>query len=353
MNKNISNELEELYLNNPSVGELLDKLRNNKKLLYELIETRNLSIVNSKNETINDLMKVRNILKNEMLDKIISLARMEDSVYILGHNNPDCDSMFSSFLLKEILVSLGINAHFCILDKNYDLADCDKKIVEEYIPEYPEVISDVTNKKFILVDHNTLDGIPKNNVIGAFDHHRISYQVDNLIEMEYASTGLLLYELFKQRFTFLCPNKLLVALTVFTDTNYLCSTRYKEDDELLFNDLNLSINVKYFRKNFFQITDFSKGIDNVINNNKKEYDYNGTNITRILIDSYNKQYNDYYNEYLSYISNLNGNYLLIWCNYEDMSTHVYYNDKTYEYDKIMSSTYLVLNDLECKKKTLK
>ena len=353
MNKSISKYLEELYLNSDSEEILLDSLRNNKKLLYELIETRDLSIVNSKNESINELMYARNILRDEILDNIISLARNEDEVYILGHNNPDCDSMFSSYLLKEILVSLGVNAHFCILDNNYTLVSSDKKIIEDYLKEYPEVISDITNKKFILVDHNTLDGIPKNNVIGAIDHHKISYQVDNLIEMEYASTGLLICNLFKDRFNFLHPYNLLVGLTVFCDTNYLCSTRYKEDDKLLFESIKLDIDVKKYRDKYFQITDFNKSIDSVINNNKKEYDYNGTSIIRILIDSYNKQYNDYYNEYINYISNLNGNYLLIWCNYEDMNTHIYYNGKIYEYDKIISSTYIVLNDLESNKCIIK
>ena len=349
----VSSDLLELYNSSSNIDILLNNFRNNKELLYKLIETRNLNIVDKNKKSLNDLMKVRNILKNEILDRIIDLARKEDDVYILGHNNPDCDSMFSSYLLEEILKGLGINAHACILSENYNLADCDSDIIVDYLPEVPEIINSVDDKKFILVDHNTLDGIPKENVIGAFDHHRISNQVDNLIEMEYASTALLIYDLFKSRFTFLCPNKLLVALSVYCDTNYLCSSRFKEDDEYLFNELNLSINVKYFRKHYFKISDFSKGIEYILNNNIKRYDYNGISINRILIDSYNKEYENYYNEYISYISNLDDSYLVIWCNYEDMTTHVYYKGKTTIYDKIISSTYLVLSDLESKKMTLK
>ena len=185
----VSSDLLELYNSSSNIDILLNNFRNNKELLYKLIETRNLNIVDKNKKSLNDLMKVRNILKNEILDRIIDLARKEDDVYILGHNNPDCDSMFSSYLLEEILKGLGINAHACILSENYNLADCDSDIIVDYLPEVPEIINSVDDKKFILVDHNTLDGIPKENVIGAFDHHRISNQVDNLIEMEYASTA--------------------------------------------------------------------------------------------------------------------------------------------------------------------
>ena len=75
MNKSISKYLEELYLNSDSEEILLDSLRNNKKLLYELIETRDLSIVNSKNESINELMYARNILRDEILDNICILSK--------------------------------------------------------------------------------------------------------------------------------------------------------------------------------------------------------------------------------------------------------------------------------------
>lgn len=347
---------------------VLEKFRQNKDILHKLIETRNEIIIektedeyfwgigkdnSGENQFGKILMKARDILKREILDRIIDNCKKEKDVYILGHNNPDCDSMFSSILLKNILSSMGINAHFCILDKNYDLASCDKKIIEEYIPEYPEVISDTTNKKFILVDHNTLDGIPKENVIGAFDHHIISNEVDDLIEIEISSTGLLLYDLFRDRYNFYGPNSLYVGLTVLCDTNYLCSTRFSKEDEELFNSLKLNINVKYFRKNYFQTTDLSKGIDFVIKNCIKNYNYNGNNINRIVVDTYNKEYYELFDEYASYVSKLNGNWLLMWCNYEDMITKVWYKGNIYTYDKLITSTYMIFQDLESKGKIKK
>ena len=341
---------------------VLEKFRQNKDILLKLIETRELEIIektedeyfwgagrdnSGKNEFGKILMKARTILKKEIIDRIINSC---DEVYILGHNHPDCDSIFSSLLLKNILVSLGKKAHFCILDTNYELAQCDEKIIIDYLPEQPEIISDVTDKKFILVDHNTLDGIPKENVVGAFDHHIISNQVENLIEMEYASTGLVIYNEFKNLYNFSGFEKFLVALTVLADTNYLCSSRFKEDDKLLYDSLNLDIDSREYQLKYFMTTDFSKGIEYVINNNLKKYNYDGISISRISIDSYNY---DNIDEYVEYISSLEGNWLLIWCNYDNMTTKVWYKGNLYTYDKLIGSTYVILKDLENKGKIKK
>ena len=150
--------------------------------IYTLIEDRS-----QKNN------KLRNKLIQNIIDNILKLCKGKD-VYILGHNNPDADSIISSYILNNIFNSMNINSHFSILDKNYDYTFHDKKLLEDNFKYQPEVVND-KDKYFILVDHNDLQGLKKDAVLGAFDHHIIKYEIDNILEIEYASTSLLLYDL--------------------------------------------------------------------------------------------------------------------------------------------------------------
>lgn len=338
---------------------LYEKFNQNRDILYKLIETRNEVIIEKttkenywgigpNNDGENHygliLMKVRDRLKKELLHTIINNCGEE--IYILGHNNPDCDSLFSSILLRNILSKFNIKSHFCILDKGYDYNLNDIKLINDYLKEKPEVLSDTKNKKFLLVDHNTLDEIDKDSVIGCIDHHIMSNQVYNTLEIEYASTGLFIYDLFKDIYNFSKEEKLLIGLTVLADTEYLCSTRYKKEDKVLFDSLNLNIDTKKLQNKYFVTTDFSKSIIDNISNNLKKYNRNDKIINRVLIISYTNDKNNYLDKYVEYINNLDENYLLIWADYENLNTTIYFDNNIYTLDYLTTSTYIVFKYLE-------
>lgn len=338
-----------------------EKFKQNKDIMYKLIETRDEIIIEKtikenywgigpNNDGENNfgkiLMSVREQLRKELLDTIITGCG--DEVYVLGHNNPDADSIFSSYLLKNILSTFNIKTHFCILDKDYEYNLNDIKLINDYLMENPEVISDLSNKKFLLVDHNTLDGLDKNSVVGAIDHHIISNQVDNILEMEYASTGLLIYDLFKSVYNFSYEEKLLIGLTVLADTDYLCSSRFKECDKIIYNSLNIDIDEKEYQKEYFITTDFSRSIKDNIDSNVKIYNYNNTNVNRILISSYSKDKEVYMDDYIKHIDSLLDTYLLIWADYENKNTTIYFNKTIYKLDYLTTSTYIVFKYLDSK-----
>lgn len=358
---NIRKDNFKIIKNQVMLEGILEKFRQNKDILYKLIETRDKYI---EEETIDEyywgvgkdhtglntigklLMEARSILKKEILDTIIN--NCGDEVYVIGHNNPDADSIFSSLLITNILKSIGIKAHFSVLD-SYIYSSNDSKLINDHLNIKPEVVADITNKKFLLVDHNTLDGIPSNQVVGSIDHHMISNQVDNILEMEYASTGLLIYDLFKDKYEFSREEKLLIGLTVLADTEYLCSSRFSDSDKILYDSLNLDINVKEYQAKYFVTTNFNNTIDDNINNNLKRYNYNDTNINRVLISSYKLDFDLYLDKYIKYMDSLEGNWLLIWANYEDKVTTIYYKGDIYNLDYLTTSTYITLKMLEEKK----
>lgn len=332
---------------------ILEKFRQNRDIAYKLIETRNQGIAeatideyywgigkdNSGKNNIGKILKrVRKAIKKEILDNIIKKAESLDEVYIIGHFNPDIDSIFSSYLLSRVLISLGINAKFAFLE-DYVVNENDKRIYKDFLNIEPVIVD--KNHKFILVDHNNLAGLDKDNVIGAIDHHIISGEVYDTIEIEYASTGLLIYDLFRNIYEFSLEEKKLVAMTVLTDTDYQCSKRFKKEDKRLFEKLNLDLNISSLQEKYFVITNFNKPIEEVIKDQYKEYDRDSKHIKRTMIYSYKEEYDKYFDIYLDYVKE--NNLMLIWCDFEEKKTYIYYDNKMVKLNYILTSTNIALN----------
>lgn len=337
---------------------ILEKFRQHPDIRSKLIETRNEEIremtvkesywgvgpkLDGENHIGIILMAVREQLKKDIIDNIINNYKNE-KVYVIGHQHSDPDSLFSSLLLTNILKSYGIDAVFAVRDENF----VDQKLITDFLKEQYQVIDNYQDKKFILVDHNSLDRMDKDQVIAAFDHHIITNEVDNLIEAEYASTGLLIYDLFKDIYSFSEEEKLLIALTVLSDTEYLVSSRFKKEDKELYESLNLNLDEKVFQKKYFETTNFSLNIDDNIHKDYKEYSYNGYNIKRSIITSYHHDWEEHYSDYILEITRHDIN-LLIWCDYETKTTYISYNGKDYIFPYFTTSTNLVLKYLEKEK----
>lgn len=338
---------------------ILEKFRQNRDIAYKLVETRNEAIEEA---TIDEyywgigkdrsganrigkiLMDVRTQIRKEILDAIIKKCRLADTIYVIGHRVPDADSMFASYLIKNILKSMNINAKMAILDSNYEYASSDAKLINDWLVEEPVVVNE-DYSMFLLVDHNNLEGLKLSSVVGAIDHHIISGEVYDTLEMEYSSTCLLIYDLFKDTYKFSEEERKLIYLSVLADTEYLCSLgRVSEDDIKLIESLNINMNKEELQKKYFVINDFSLGIGTNLLSNYKEYNRNGL-IKRSIIYSYSEEYDKYFKDYKEYIDSIKDNYLLIWCDFTNKVTYVYYNGNEYKYDYVITSTNVILNDI--------
>ena len=90
----------------------------------------------------------------------------------------------------------------------------------------------------------------------------------------------------------------------------------------------------------------SFSIEDKLKVNYKEYDKN-TKIKRSLIYTYNKEYIDNFNKYVEFLEDKD-NWLLIWCDFEEKKTYVYFNHEVYEIGKLITSTNLIFKYLEDK-----
>lgn len=342
---------------------ILEKFRQNRDITYKLIETRNKKIAEAtideyywgigkdksgKNVIGDILVKVRERIKREILDNIIMNCKGKE-VFVLGHKNPDADSIISSYILSRILKRLGANAHFAVLSEQYEYCKSDIKLINNFIKEEPVIVDDINNKLFVLVDHNNLEGLSTDNVIGAIDHHIMTGEVYDTLEIEYASTGLLIYDLFKDMYEFTAEEKELIGLSVLADTDYLCSSRFTEEDKKLFLELDFKLDVEKLQKEYFLVNDMSLSIMDNLMINYKEYIKDIGRVRRSLIYTYTEEYENNFNKYVEYLNNSDDNWLLIWCDFEGKNTYAWFMGETYELGYLVTSTNLVFKYLEDKR----
>ncbi len=289
--------------------------------------------------------------------EIINSMKKYDNIYIIGHNNVDCDSYFSSYLLSQVLKSFNINVHFCILD-DYSILEEDRRQIEDFKIEEPMVLKrdDILNKIFILVDHNDPSQSLKSdkcNIVLSIDHHIETGIVKNCYSIEYTSTGLFIYDLFKDVYNFSQALRDIVALTVMSDSCFLTTSRFKDSDKVVYNELNTTLDPTVIRKKYFKTTDFNLDPDFNIKNNHKVYHVDGLEINRVILKG-NESDKKYISDYVNRSNEIYNNNLLIWNDFDNLITYVYYNGKLLkQYDYIVTSSMLITKDLINEIKTYK
>lgn len=198
-------------------------------------------------------------------------------LYIIGHKNPDVDTVFSSYLLSNIFNFLGIESYPCMLEDNYKVDLYNKRIIDDYLDFRPVIIkNDEINKyNFVLVDHN--DPIQSledsKNVILCIDHHQNTNKLKKVVLGNYCANSLFIYKLFKDIYPFSEKEKQLIMLATFTDTLFLKTNRYKKEDESLVKELNVTLDNNEMLKKYFIPTDISLGIDNYIKESDRDFSY--------------------------------------------------------------------------------
>ena len=92
-------------------------------------------------------------------------------IIILGHENPDVDSIVSGYLLEKIMRKKGYNVEFVIPDKKIDKDSL--RICRKYNLDSLKYMKDInfedSNMKYILVDHNERELCGE--IVCIIDHH--------------------------------------------------------------------------------------------------------------------------------------------------------------------------------------
>ena len=164
-------------------------------------------------------------------------------IIILGHENPDVDSIISAILLNKILIKKGYNSKFIIPDNEINkdtLEILNKYNINPY--EYKEALPKDENK-YILVDHN--ERIVNGEIICIIDHHITSKKqnIKNYYNTNVSSTACYIA---KNAEELLDKNDLeLSVLATMIDTVSFHSTKGREEDKIWCEDICKKYNIDY------------------------------------------------------------------------------------------------------------
>ncbi|MFC1827351.1 manganese-dependent inorganic pyrophosphatase [Thermodesulfobacteriota bacterium] len=127
------------------------------------------------------------------------------SICVVGHSNPDTDSVTSAIAYANFLNATGADAKAYMQISAENLNPESKVVLEKFGLAAPEEITDAAGKDVALVDFSDVAQAPANigdaNVVGIVDHHKIGDIVTSNPIFFYAKpvgcTGTVLLEMYK------------------------------------------------------------------------------------------------------------------------------------------------------------
>lgn len=271
-------------------------------------------------------------------------------IYVIGHKNPDIDTIVSSKILADILCAKGIVSNYAVIEGEYP-DEYNMNMIRECMDYNPVVIkqNDIVHHNYFLVDHNDVSqSIGRSDlVIGCIDHHPDSGNIEKLILTDYCCTALFLFSLFQKEYFFTEEQKYQIYMAFLNDSSFTKSSRYSEKDKKIVEQLGFQYNYDELFKKFFIPTDLEKNRqETFLINGHKNYIFSNYQFESSCIESFDTVY---INEYRDFVKNYPDNFLGLWVDYIGNKTYIYfkYNDDLYEktYDFIASRASTVLNDV--------
>ena len=99
------------------------------------------------------------------------------SVSVVGHSNPDTDSVTAAIAYANYLKATGTDAVACMQISADKLNPESKVVLEKFGLDAPQVLTDAAGKDVALVDFSDIAQAPANigqaNIVGIVDHHKI------------------------------------------------------------------------------------------------------------------------------------------------------------------------------------
>ena len=195
---------------------------------------------------------------------------------ILGHENPDVDSIISGYLLEKIMKKRGYDVSFIIPDKK--VCKDTENICNEFNIFLGKYFKDDMDKnaKYILVDHNERE-VP-GEIVAVIDHHlcnieyKCYFDVDDASSTAYKIASYAEEELSKKDIE-------LAVLATFIDTVSFHSTKTRKSDISWVNEMCTKYEFEYddLYRHGLCLTDL-KNVEDIMFNGLKKYDFDGFKI---------------------------------------------------------------------------
>ncbi len=165
--------------------------------------------------------------------------------HIIGHLNPDTDTICSALVYENFLTQKGKEA------KAYALGDLNnetKFVFERFGIEQPEIVGELPkDSEIVLLDHNeetqSINNVNDLDIVEIIDHHKVKIETDKPIKIHIeplgSSCSIIAKKFFKSRKAELDKeNASLLLAGIISDTLFFRSPTTTEEDKKIADKLN-------------------------------------------------------------------------------------------------------------------
>lgn len=214
-----------------------------------------------------------------------------DTIYVIGHQNPDTDTVISAIAMAQFL-NLKNEENNYVAARAGDLNTETEYVLSTFEIKEPELLTDATEKKLFLVDHNEktqiIEGAEEENVLGIVDHHKINFASSHPIDITirpWGCTATIIYDMFsKQEITIPEHLKPAILSAILSDTVILRSPTTTNHDREVVEELASSLDIDYQELGMEMFKAKAKIADKtpeqIIHNDFKVFEF-GTNIVGV------------------------------------------------------------------------
>lgn len=210
-------------------------------------------------------------------------------IIVVGHKNPDTDTIVSAIVWAEFLNLTGKKAK---AGRGGELNFETKYILSRFKGKAPALVNDLTGKEVFLVDHGELkqspDGIEKAKIVGILDHHRLAGIIIN--EPTYyrsepiGSTSTLIAKIFNEAGKKLNKKQASLLLSgIISDTFKFTSPTTTEEDKKIGKQLQKisGVDINELTEKIFEVKSSLKGlsIENILKKDCKEFEFGKTKLS--------------------------------------------------------------------------
>lgn len=194
------------------------------------------------------------------------------AISVVGHANPDTDSVTSAIALAALLNAQGMEAKACMQIAAADLNPESTTVLKRFGLAAPEMLDDAAGKEIALVDFSDLAQGPANldsaELVAVVDHHKIGDVTTNnpiLFRAEpVGCTCTVLNKMFKEAGVAI-PKDIAGGMlaAILSDTVNFKSPTCTEDDKVAVNDLKAVAGVADTEELFMEMLKAKSAVDGV------------------------------------------------------------------------------------------
>ncbi|HSL39892.1 MAG TPA: manganese-dependent inorganic pyrophosphatase [Desulforhopalus sp.] len=214
------------------------------------------------------------------------------TICVVGHANPDTDSVTSAIAFAALLKAQGQDAKACMQIAAADLNPESTTVLKRFGLATPELLTDAAGKEIALVDFSDIAQGPANlasaNVVAVVDHHKIGDLTTNnpiLFRAEpVGCTGTVLNKMYKEAGVAI-PKDIAGGMlaAILSDTVNFKSPTCTDDDKAAVKDLKVVAGVADTEELFMEMLKAKSAVDGVpakdlLFRDYKDFDMKGSKV---------------------------------------------------------------------------